>query len=98
DVLIAAVYDGVAHDDGACDFHDLVIALVREGHEISDVFCGYVHPPFIYRFDFGGSSRIVDGICKFVESADFTTLCESSLCELSKLVEESFKYAAPLLS
>src|SRR5205823_10554871 len=41
DVLIAAVYDGVAHDDGACDFHDLVTALVREGHEIPDVFCGY---------------------------------------------------------
>jgi hypothetical protein len=41
----------VAHDDGACDFHGLVIALVREGHEIPDVFCGYDASSFYLSVD-----------------------------------------------
>jgi len=32
---------GHARDDGACGFHHLVIALVRERHKNSDGFCGY---------------------------------------------------------
>jgi len=31
---------GHACDDSACDFLDLVIALVPESHKNSDVFCG----------------------------------------------------------
>jgi len=31
---------GHARDDGARDFLDLPIALVRESHKNSDVFCG----------------------------------------------------------
>ena len=43
-------------------------------------------------------AELLTASANLLTAADFTSLCESSLCELSKLVEESFKYAAPLLS
>jgi hypothetical protein len=52
-----------ARDDGACDFLDLVIGLVRESHKNSDVFCGHDTSSFYLTVDvrklFRGEAKLL---------------------------------------